>query len=252
MTKRVNVGLICGGKYHDIDFARLELLKLLAKRENARVWISDNYEIADRLQDTDCLITYTCDVVADSAQSAALKNWLRGGGRWFALHGTNSVIEFVSSRPLSVDTPNTAPEFMQLLGSQFQAHPPIAEYEVKVADTDDPLVAGIEAFKTTDEKYLCHVVADIETLLYCEHDEPVDDFVQTDWRKTERQPVLYRHRQGDGEVLYFTLGHCRGHYDMQPLMDYYPVVERGSWDTPEYLELLNRGIAWAVGEAASE
>ena len=48
-----------------------------------------------------------------------------------------------------------------------------------------------------------------------------------------------------------TLGHCRGHYDMAPLMDWYPTVERGSWDRPEYIELLRRGIAWAAGEGHS-
>ncbi len=30
-SRRIRCVLIAGGKYHDIDFARLELLKLLAK-----------------------------------------------------------------------------------------------------------------------------------------------------------------------------------------------------------------------------
>jgi len=46
-------------------------------------------------------------------------------------------------------------------------------------------------------------------------------------------------------VLYLTLGHCRGHYDMQPLIDWYPHRERGAWELPVYYELLRRGIAWA-------
>ncbi len=53
-----------------------------------------------------------------------------------------------------------------------------------------------------------------------------------------------------GEVLYLNLGHCRGHYDMQPLMDYYPNVERGSWDRPQYYELLRRGIRYCCGISA--
>ena len=52
---------------------------------------------------------------------------------------------------------------------------------------------------------------------------------------------------GDGGVLYNTLGHCRGHYDMRPVLDYYPVIERCSWDKPQYYELLRRGIRWALG-----
>ena len=62
------------------------------------------------------------------------------------------------------------------------------------------------------------------------------------------RPVMYLHDVGKGQVLYLTLGHCRGHYDMQPLLDYYPTVERGSWELPVYHELLKRGLAWAKRE----
>jgi len=44
-------------------------------------------------------------------------------------------------------------------------------------------------------------------------------------------------------VLYCTLGHCRGKYDMRPMIDEYPAVERGSWKLPVYHELLRRGSA---------
>ena len=57
---------------------------------------------------------------------------------------------------------------------------------------------------------------------------------------------FYLHPCNGGEVLYLTLGHCRGRYDMQPLMDEYPHVERCSWESPVYWELLRRGISWAA------
>jgi type 1 glutamine amidotransferase len=65
--------------------------------------------------------------------------------------------------------------------------------------------------------------------------------------KASRQPhpVLYVRRFGEGEILHLTLGHCRGHYDLQPLLDFNPIVERCSWNMPVYYELLRRGIAWA-------
>jgi uncharacterized protein len=53
---------------------------------------------------------------------------------------------------------------------------------------------------------------------------------------------------GDGAVLYNTLGHCRGHYDMVPVVDYYPTIERCSWEHPAYYELLRRSLRWARGE----
>jgi hypothetical protein len=52
---------------------------------------------------------------------------------------------------------------------------------------------------------------------------------------------------GDGSVLYNTLDHCRGHYDMVPVLDYYPVIERCSWDRPVDYEL-RRSLRWAGGE----
>jgi len=61
--------------------------------------------------------------------------------------------------------------------------------------------------------------------------------------------VYYLHQVGEGEVLYLNLGHCRGHYDMRPLMDYYPQIERGSWEKPEYYELLRRGLRYCIERA---
>jgi hypothetical protein len=68
---------------------------------------------------------------------------------------------------------------------------------------------------------------------------------------SDRQLVLYLHAHLGGEILYCTLGHCRGKYDMRPLMAEYPSVERGSWKLPVYHEILRRGIRWA-GRLSSE
>ncbi len=60
--------------------------------------------------------------------------------------------------------------------------------------------------------------------------------------------VLYRRPLGDGEVVYFTLGHCRSHWDMiHPPHNgaRWPTVERGSWNVPEFMEILRRGMSWA-------
>ena len=57
---------------------------------------------------------------------------------------------------------------------------------------------------------------------------------------------MYLRDYEKGSVLYFTLGHCRSTYDMQPLVEEYPELERGSWDLPVFYELLRRGIAWGI------
>ena len=56
---------------------------------------------------------------------------------------------------------------------------------------------------------------------------------------------MYLRSLGDGAVLYLTLGHCTGKYDMQPLMEVAPIT-RCVWNSPVFYELLRRGIRWGI------
>ena len=243
---RINVCFVCGGKYHDFDFARLEILKLLHEHEEIRVRVTEDFSNTDAIEKADFLITYTCDVVPSEEQQQALKEFLNAGKRWFALHGTNSIINFLEFKPLKIGTPREAPLFMEMLGSQFLAHPPIDSYHVKVTEPEHPLVMGIESFDTTDELYLGEYHGECQTLLHTNYNGTLEEFEISEWKSDEPRPVLYLHPYANGEVLYFTLGHCRGKYDMEPLMKEYFRVERCSWELPVYYEILRRGIRWAA------
>lgn len=240
-SDRINVVLVAGGKYHDIDHARLEILKILAEDDRVRVRVFEDYGRLDAVAAADILITYTCDVIPDLVAQEALRDFVARGGRWYALHGTNSILRFLADG--RVDSPRWAPHLMNTLGSMFIAHPPIAPYRVTVAAPDHPLVAGIEPFDADDELYLMETYGALEVLLETEFAGEATGFVEKDWAAA-KHPVFYVHRIGAGAVLYLTLGHCRGHYDMQPLIDFYPVVERGSWSLPVFHDLLRRGIDW--------
>ena len=242
IQKKIKVAFVASGKWHDIDFARLELLKLLAEDERVRVRVFEDYANLPALREADFLISYTCDVTPSLEQQEALRAYVEGGGRWFALHGTNSILRFLSDG--KVDSPRWAPHFMRTLGSMFIAHPPIAPYRVTVADPGHPLVEGIKPFETSDELYLMETYGARHVLLETEFGGDATGFVEDKWAKA-KHPVFYLHPQGKGCVLYLTLGHCRGHYDMQPMLDYYPTVERCAWDLPVFYDLLRRGIAWA-------
>ncbi|QUD90525.1 ThuA domain-containing protein [Phenylobacterium montanum] len=249
VKRRVNCVLIAGGKYHDIDFARLEILKLLAEDDRVRVRVFEDYSNLEAIEAADFLVSYTCDVTPSLVQQEALRAWLERGGRWYALHGTNSILRFLSNG--LVDSPRWAPHFMQTLGSMFVAHPPIAPYRVTVADPGHPLVEGVEPFDATDELYLSEYYGALHVLLETEFEGEAAGFVESRWEKA-RHPVFYIHTVGAGAVLYLTLGHCRGHYDMQPLIDFYPEPEKGSWALPVFYDLLRRGLGWVKAPALAE
>jgi hypothetical protein len=221
-SDRIDVYLVAGGKYHNIDYARLELLKLMAEQPRIKVQVGADYSDIEAICAADFIVTYTCDV-----------------------NGTNSILRFLEDG--RVDAPRENDTFMQLIGSQFLSHPPIQPYEVQVTDPGHPLVAGIQPFTVDDELYLSVMHGENKILLHTEWTGVTEGFVEDQWQADEPRPCMYLHPYGEGEILYLTLGHCRGKYDMQPHIEEYPEPEFGAWKTDEYYELLRRGILWAMG-----
>ena len=247
MTQRIDATLIAGGRYHDIDFARIELLKLLAEHTHVRTLVGSDYTDIEGIQSSQFLITYTCDMRPSPEQQEALHDFVAAGGRWLALHGTNAVLDFKKD---GVEAPRIIDRLAFTLGSQFIAHPPIQFYKVEPALPDHPLLEGIGSFETDDELYLSeyHERERLIPLLETSYSGSAEGFAVSDWSKADRHLVMYLRPLGQGAVLYNTLGHCRGNYDMQPVMDYFPKVERCSWELPQFYELLRRGIRWCMGE----
>jgi type 1 glutamine amidotransferase len=246
--RRVDASLVVGGKWHDFDFARLRLLELLAEHEEVRVQVRPDYEDTDTIAAGALLVSYTCDVRPSETAQRAIRRWVEGGGRWVALHGTNAALDNVGKG--KVESPRAFPDWVDLLGSQFIAHPPIQPYRVEVTDPDHWLVAGIDEFETDDELYLSeyHHRDDLHVLLHTTWQGEGTGFAEADWTTADPMHLVsYVRDVGSGSILYNTLGHCRGHYDMSPLMDYYPRIERGSWAQPAYTELLRRALRWARG-----
>lgn len=247
---RVEVTLVAGGQFHDIDHARLELLKLLSEHDEFRVRVQPDYEDHAGITRASILVSYTCNVRPSIEAQQAIRAWVEGGGRWIALHGTNSALDL--DNPGGVGSPRIFPLWADTLGSQFVAHPPIHPYRVSLADPAHWLVEGIDEFDTDDELYLCEHAdrASLHPLLQTTFSGDARGFAEHDW--TAGDPthlVMYLRSLGAGAVLYNTLGHCRGHYDMIERLPYYPRVERGSWDRPEFYELLRRSLRWAKGES---
>lgn len=249
--KPIKCVLVAAGKYHDIDFARLEILKLLAEDDRIRVRVFEDYENLEAIKNADVLISYTCDLLPSEAAQKNIQAFVNTGGQYFALHGTNSVLKFLEDG--RVDAPDDMPTFVDTLGSRFLSHPPIIPFTVDNAQPDHPLVKGIPSFETVDEQYLVETRAEIDVLLDTEYNgtDDISGFVHSDIEKS-RHPVFYIRKMGEVAVLYLTMGHCRGHYDMAPVLDWWPEVDRSGWQQPIIYDLLRRGIKWVCQPAISK
>jgi type 1 glutamine amidotransferase len=223
-------------------------LTLLGEHEEFRVRVQPDYEDTTGIAKSSILVSYTCDVRPSEKAQTEIRSWVENGGRWVALHGTNAALTL--GGPDGVDAPRCFPSWADTLGSQFVAHPPIQPYTVQVSDPNHWLVSGIESFDTDDELYLSEY-ADrdaLHALLHTTWQGDAKGFVEADWTNCDpTHLVMYLRDLGQGSILYNTLGHCRGHYDMAPVLDYYPRIERCSWEKPAYYELLRRSLRWARG-----
>ena len=175
------------------------------------------------------LVTYTSQVTVGDEQCAAIRSYLENGGRWFAIHASNSVRE--------------NPHLPGILGSRFLAHPPYQHYGVEITKAADPLLRDIEPFELDDELYVIEERHDIEVLL---HTNWGGEAMGKTYPESFR-PLMYRRPVGHGGVLYLALGHANRPFDKpRPELPDSP-DRRGPWDLPVYKELIRRGIDWAAG-----
>ncbi len=272
MPKPIRVHLITGGfppgsfAGHDMDYARLRLLGLL--QENSQVLTTsanDFTDVAKWLPGSQFLITYVAGPFPDDAQDEIIRNFLKSGGRWLALHGTSGgkaapvgdqryIRKMVKGR------------YHDTLGCFFLNHPPLRKFRVEVADRGHFITRGLPAsFEVMDELYLIELQdpSACQTLLTTElaTDPSPRGFGFVYDRDSSVMPdgktrVLgYTREVGAGAVTYVALGHCHSPIsNVQPFVDSSvepsgktPQVFRGSWETAEFEMLLRNAIGWGTG-----
>lgn len=253
------IHLICGGRFHDFDLARLTLLKIMAEQESVRCTCANHFRDVDRLDGVNGIILYNCDLLPDESQTTALDAFVNRGGRIFALHATNAPIEFTDGPSIvasgvhipglvKVPTAEISPRYMSLLGSRFVAHLASQAFTVNVVDADHELTRGLNDFAVTDEPYVSEMLSDVRVLLSARYKGDAPGYVKAKFADDPPRPQLYVKDHGRGSVAYLTLGHSCGRFDLRPMVEEVAPV-RGPWDDPNYQELLRRGICW-IGKAA--
>lgn len=125
-----------------------------------------------------------------------------------------------------VDSFRDSPDYHFMIGGQWVASPSgVTDYEVRIADRNDPITRGIDDFMVQTEQYYMqvdpsnHVLA--TTTFAVENGSPAAGVVM---------PVAWKRSWGLGRVFFSALGH--------------KVVD---FDVPATREIMQRGLLWAGG-----
>ena len=162
---------------HDMDFARLRLLELLAEG-GVRTTVAGDFADLDRWLDrSGLLVTYVAGPFPDEAQNQRLRAWLADGGRWLALHGTSGG----KAARVQAEGDHALPRRMMVkldhhhtLGSFFLNHPPLRRFRVDVTP-GHPLAEGLPAsFDVDDELYLLEILEPEATDVLLTTELPLD------------------------------------------------------------------------------
>lgn len=113
-------------------------------------------------------------------------------------------------------------KYVDLVGGQFKSHG-TGFFTPEIVDSSHAIMKGVEPFETWDETYVHHMHNDDRHVLM--------ERVEGD----HREPYTWVREHGKGRVFYTALGH-----------------DERTWGHPGFLNLIEKGILWAVGEKVSE
>jgi len=273
MASTLRTHLITGGfppgssAGHDMNYAHLRLLTLLQELPGVYTTAANDYsDLARWLPDARFLITYVAGPYPGDTQDKLLREWLEGGGRWLALHGTSGGrAERFEGRRRMVEG-----GYHATLGCFFLNHPPVRKFRVDVADRSHPVTAGLPAsFEVADELYMLELQNPVATQILLttelEQDPSPAGFGFLYERDTSvmadgKTRVLgYTQDVGRGAVTYLALGHCHAPgSNVQPFVDASveasgttPMTFRGSWESPAFDRLLRNALAWGADAAGT-
>ena len=175
----------------------------------------DGYRDREKLKSKD-LIVQTITQVPESEDSEPVKNLCQAVADGVGLAGWHGGM---------CDSFRMIPYYQYMTGGQWVAHPGgKIDYEVNIANNEDPVTAGLSDFKMHSEQYYMHV-------------DPINDVLATttfgeehdDWIKGVVMPVVWKKRFNKGKVFYSSLGH-----------------QAKDFEVPEALEIMKRGMLWAA------
>ncbi len=112
--------------------------------------------------------------------------------------------------------------YINTIGGQFASHE-TGTFAAEIVNTEHPVMQGLDEFESWDETYVHQRINSDMTVLM--------ERVEGD----KREPYTWVRNQGDGRVFYTAYGH-----------------NDSTWTNAGFLQLLNKGVLWAIGDEAQE
>ncbi|MCE5259764.1 MAG: ThuA domain-containing protein [Chloroflexi bacterium] len=199
-----------GGPFHPSEEAGQVLAEILAADGRFELETTSELNALATLNNKDyaAVVIYTTGFRDDlsPAREQGLLGFIRNGGGFVGIHSAND--SFRGNR-----------NYIEMIGGEFQTHPPMHEFKVSIVNHDHYLTTRMPDFTVVDEMYhLSNYDPTQVTLL-----------AQTPWQGTQK-PMAFVKSYGKGRVAYLANGHS-----IQV------------WRHPEFAKLVLRAIAWSAG-----
>ena len=214
---------------HDMDFVRLQLLKILSELGYVST-VSASYNRIDAfLRGTNLLLTYTAGPLPNEEETNSLEKFLNNGGTWVSLHGSAGGF---AQKPLPGEGKWRRVQkfkYHELMGGVFLNHPPHRKFTLDISHNSnvEHLTDGLPThFETVDEIYLIEL-QDIQNTNVFLTTQLTDEQARNPpfGFKYDVHPALegpkgstlaigYERYIGKGKVIYIGLGHT--HSKKQP------------------------------------
>ena len=174
---------------------------------------------AETLSRYDGLLLYANHETITPSQEEALLDFVESGNGFIPVHCASYC--FLNSE-----------KYIDLVGGQFQQHD-TGTFVVDILRPEHPALEGVKEFSVWDETYVHHKLTDDRTVLM---ERVADTPVEGDHRNAgHEEPWTWVREQGRGRVFYTAYGH-----------------DERVWSHPEFHQLMEQGILWAVGEQVQE
>ncbi|TAE32967.1 MAG: dehydrogenase [Cytophagales bacterium] len=124
----------------------------------------------------------------------------------------------------------------KVVGGQFWRHR-MDTIQTRFTRPNDALVMGLQSFKAYDETYLhSHLQADNNVLAVRDvKADQAKDLTDAGRPNAKEEPYTWTRTYGKGRVFYTAYGH-----------------DERTWSQPGFMQLLERGILWAVGDGVKK